>query len=178
LNILNQTEVGLEAKKYMDHGELVPDSVVTSLLQNDIKSVNHKSLLFDGYPRTINQAISLGKIVKIDVVIALVIPHDVIIDRMSKRWIHPGSGRTYAYDYNPPKTLGLDDLTQEKLVQRVDDKPEVVLKRLLHYEESTLPILKYYGGLNDGTKVKKFYGKESNAIYKDLKQFFIDEINP
>ena len=137
-NVLDGTPLGVAAKEIMDAGGLVPDKLVLDMLlehskkkQNDTNNSNkNMNLLLDGYPRTIGQANSLQEHFPIDTVIALDVPHQTIIDRLSSRWIHPQSGRTYAYDYNPPKVLGFDDETNEPLIQRDDDKPESIAARL------------------------------------------------
>jgi len=115
----------------MQQGHLVPDDIVIDIMMKATKGKNR--ILLDGYPRTIEQATFVEKKISIDTVIALDIPHQTIIDRISKRWVHATSGRTYAYDYNPPKVQGRDDVTNEDLTQRDDDKPETVRTRLLSY---------------------------------------------
>merc|ERR1712014_258471 len=81
---------------------------------------------------------------KVDVALNLAVPSEEIVKRASARWLHPASGRTYAYDYNPPKVEGKDDETGEPLIQRDDDKPEAVRKRLQGYDEQTKPLLEFY----------------------------------
>ena len=116
----------------------------------------------------LEQAHQLLKLLDIGIVINLVIPHQTIIDRISNRWIHVPSGRTYAYDYNPPKTTGLDDITGEPLSQRDDDKPEAVGTRLQTYENQTKPVLDVFK--TKGIIIHDFYGTESNKIYPEVKK--------
>ena len=98
----------MSAQSYMKAGKLVPDDVVLALLKNEVEQhAEGKSVLLDGFPRTTHQASKLGDFFKIDAVISLDIPHQVIIDRLSQRWIHQASSRTYSYDYNPPKVKGI-----------------------------------------------------------------------
>eukprot|EP00970_Alexandrium_tamarense_P013204 scaffold3283_cov103-Alexandrium_tamarense.AAC.8 len=103
-----------------------------------------QSLLLDGFPRTMEQAVALDKNLDVDMVINLCVPNETIIERISDRWIHPASGRVYSYSYKPPMVEGKDDETGEDLVQRDDDKPESVLRRLQKYDEATAPLVKYY----------------------------------
>ncbi len=91
----------------MKAGKLVPDDVVMALLKSEVTHLSgDKSVLLDGFPRTTHQAAKLGEFFKIDAVISLDIPHQVIIERLGNRWIHQPSSRTYSYDYNPPKVKG------------------------------------------------------------------------
>ena len=106
--------------------------------------------------------------IKIDAVIALNIPHSVIVERISNRWVHAPSGRTYAYDYNPPRQKGLDDVTGEALVQRPDDTPSAVQERLDKYESLTTPLVKYYESMGIA---HVFSGTESDVIYPKVKEF-------
>jgi len=140
------TELGKEAKKYMDAGQLVPDDVIIGLVKERIKQPDcEKGFLFDGFPRTIPQAEAMKEAgVKIDYVVEISVPDEEIIKRMSGRRVHLPSGRTYHIIYNPPKEEGKDDVTGEPLVQRDDDKEEVVRERLKIYHEQTEPLVDYY----------------------------------
>ncbi len=140
------TELGLEAKKYMDAGELVPDDVIIGLVKERIKQPDcEKGFLFDGFPRTIPQAEAMKEAgVKIDYVVEIAVPDEEIIKRMSGRRVHLPSGRTYHIIYNPPKVEGKDDVTGEPLVQREDDKEETVRKRLEVYHAQTEPLVEFY----------------------------------
>ncbi len=140
------TPLGLEAKKVMDAGGLVSDDIILGLIKQRIAEddcVN--GFLLDGFPRTIAQAEGLQKMgVEIDHVIEIAVDDEEIIKRMSGRRVHPGSGRTYHVEYNPPRQEGLDDVTGEPLIQRDDDKEETVRKRLSVYHEQTKPLVGYY----------------------------------
>lgn len=140
------TELGKEAKKYMDAGQLVPDDVIIGLVKERIKEPDcEKGFLFDGFPRTIPQAEALKEAgVKIDYVVEIAVPDEEIIKRMSGRRVHLPSGRTYHVIYNPPKVEGKDDVTGEPLVQRDDDKEETVRKRLEVYHAQTEPLVEFY----------------------------------
>ncbi|CAM9533315.1 unnamed protein product [Sphacelaria rigidula] len=111
----------------MDRGAFVPDDIIIKLLIQAVGRAQGggKHTLLDGFPRSTSQAIALKEHMPIDMVINLDVPRGVIVDRLSDRWIHPASGRVYAYSYRPPKERGKDDETGEELVRRDDDKPEV-----------------------------------------------------
>uniref|UniRef100_A0A2K6FD36 Adenylate kinase 3 n=1 Tax=Propithecus coquereli TaxID=379532 RepID=A0A2K6FD36_PROCO len=96
--------------------------------------------LFDGFPRTLPQAEALDKAYQIDTVINLNVPFEVIKQRLTARWIPPASGRVYNMEFDPPQTVGIDDVTGEPLIQREDDRPQTVIKRLKAYEAQTKPI--------------------------------------
>ncbi len=140
------TPLGLEAKKYMDAGQLVPDDVIIGLVKERIKEPDcEKGFLFDGFPRTIPQAEAMKEAgVKIDYVVEIAVPDEEIIKRMSGRRVHLASGRTYHVIFNPPKVEGKDDVTGEPLIQREDDKEETVKKRLEVYHAQTEPLVDFY----------------------------------
>ncbi len=140
------TPLGLEAKKYMDAGQLVPDDVIIGLVKERIKEPDcEKGFLFDGFPRTIPQAEAMKEAgVKIDYVVEIAVPDEEIIKRMSGRRVHLPSGRTYHVIFNPPKVEGKDDVTGEPLIQREDDKEETVRKRLEVYHAQTEPLVEFY----------------------------------
>ncbi len=140
------TELGMKAKEYMDSGGLVPDEVIIGLVKERIQESDcANGFLFDGFPRTIPQADAMKDAgVAIDAVVEIDVPDDEIIKRMSGRRAHLASGRTYHIIYNPPKEEGKDDVTGEPLVQRDDDKEEVVRKRLDVYHAQTEPLVDYY----------------------------------
>jgi len=140
------TPLGLEAKKLMDAGALVPDEVIIGLVKERIQQPDcAKGFLFDGFPRTIPQADAMKEAgVDIDFVVEIDVVDAEIIRRMSGRRSHPGSGRTYHIVFNPPKVEGKDDITGEELVQRSDDHEETVRKRLEVYHAQTEPLVAYY----------------------------------
>jgi adenylate kinase len=140
------TDLGKEAKGYMDSGGLVPDAVIIGLVKERIQEPDcEKGFLFDGFPRTIPQADAMKEAgVPIDAVVDINVPDEEIIKRMSGRRAHLASGRTYHIIFNPPKEEGKDDVTGEPLVQRDDDKEETVRKRLDVYHAQTEPLIDYY----------------------------------
>lgn len=140
------TQLGLEAKKFMDAGGLVPDEVIIGLVKDRIQAEDcANGFLFDGFPRTIPQAEAMKEAgVPIDFVVEINVQDEEIVRRMSGRRVHLASGRTYHVEFNPPKTEGKDDVTGEALIQRDDDKPETVQKRLEVYHSQTKPLVTYY----------------------------------
>lgn len=119
------------------------------------------SFILDGYPRTARQANELDKLIPINMAIHVHTPFEVILDRITNRWVHPPSGRTYNTTFNPPKVEGKDDSTGEPLVQRDDDKPEVWKSRLKQFEEQANPLLKHYEKMGVLWRVE---GNTSNEI--------------
>lgn len=170
------TPLGTEAKKFMDAGGLVPDEVIIGLVKERIKDADCQAgFLFDGFPRTIPQAEAMKKAgVMIDYVVEIDVPDEAIIERMSGRRSHPASGRTYHITFNPPKVDGKDDITGEDLVQREDDKEEVVKNRLNVYHAQTKQLVGYYSdwansGVGGAPKYVKVNGiGEMNAIKDNI----------
>jgi adenylate kinase len=152
-SIANKTELGMKAKAIMDSGKLVSDDVIIGLVKDRIKLDDCKNgYLFDGFPRTIPQADALEEAkIKIDVVIELTLADELIISRMSGRRIHQSSGRSYHIEFNPPSQEGKDDITGESLIQREDDLPETVKKRLDVYWDQTNPLILYFRSKSDKT---------------------------
>ena len=140
------TELGLKAKVLMEKGELVPDDLILDLVKDRISEKDcANGFLFDGFPRTLDQANALkDKGIKIDCVIEIMVGDDEIIQRMSGRRVHTASGRTYHIKYNPPKQENIDDETGEPLIQRPDDNEETVRKRLAIYHDQTSPLVDFY----------------------------------
>ena len=140
------TPLGIAAKKVMDSGALVSDDIIIDLVLERLKEPDcANGYLFDGFPRTIPQAEAMRKAgVKLDYVLEIDVPDEEIIERMSGRRVHAPSGRTYHVKFNPPKVAGKDDVTGEDLIQRDDDREEVVRHRLSVYQAQTRPLVGYY----------------------------------
>ena len=140
------TELGREAKKIMDSGGLVSDEIILGLVKDRIADDDcANGFLFDGFPRTIPQAEGLAEIgVEVDHVVEIAVDDEQIVRRMSGRRVHPGSGRTYHIEFNPPRNEGVDDETGEALVQRDDDQESTVRERLKVYHEQTKPLVSFY----------------------------------
>ena len=144
------TEIGMQAKSIIDKGELVSDEIVIGIVMDRIFSTECEcGYMLDGFPRTLAQAEKLDQILsdrnqKIDVVFRLCVPDYMAIRRIAGRRFHIKSGRSYNIEFNPPKIEGKDDITGEKLVQREDDKEEIVQSRLNTYHQLTEPLVRYY----------------------------------
>ncbi|XP_044581551.1 GTP:AMP phosphotransferase AK3, mitochondrial isoform X1 [Cotesia glomerata] len=120
-----------------------------------------------GFPRTIEQAKKLQEKFPVNLVLNLIVPHEVIIERVRNRWVHLSSGRVYNIGFNDPKVPGKDDVTGEPLSQRIDDRPEVVAKRLQNYVLKTEPVINYYKTLGI---VGDFKGNTTNEIWPKIKE--------
>lgn len=160
-HIQNKTAIGVEAQKYIKEGKLVPDNIMIKFISEELNSIRPVWLL-DGFPRTVDQAKALWDIHNLDVALNLVVPFPVIIDRVKSRWVHLPSGRVYNIGFNTPKVMGKDDITGEPLVQREDDKPEVVQKRLEQYENLTRPVIEFY---REKGILQEFAGNTSDEIW-------------
>lgn len=140
------TPTGLAAKAVMDAGQLVADDIIIALVKERIAQDDcANGFLFDGFPRTLPQAHAMKAAgVKLDAVLEIDVPDSAIVERMSGRRVHLGSGRTYHVTHNPPKRAGVDDVTGEPLIQREDDREETVLERLMVYQRQTRPLVDFY----------------------------------
>lgn len=140
------SELGRQAKAIMDAGGLVSDDIIIALVKERLTDPDcERGCLFDGFPRTIVQAQAMiDERIAIDYILEIAVPDEEIIKRLSGRRVHPGSGRVYHVDYNPPQRSGMDDETGEPLLQRDDDKEETVRKRLGVYHEQTRPLVDFY----------------------------------
>lgn len=160
-NVSEKTELGLKAKEFMDQGELVDDFLILKMIEKRLNNNDCKNgYILDGFPRTIKQAEGLNELLnkinqKLDHVIVIDVDDESLVQRMSGRRMHPGSGRVYHIEFNPPKVEGKDNITGEKLIIREDDKEETVRNRLEIYHEQTQPLVQYYNEYVfkvDGTK--------------------------
>lgn len=146
----NGTELGKKAKQYMDAGELVPDEVTIGIVQERLSEADcEKGFLLDGFPRTVAQAEALDSMLasmdrKVDYVINVDVPEEILMDRLTGRRVSPTSGRTYHVIFNPPKVEGVCDVDGSQLIQRDDDKPETVKKRLEVNVAQAQPLIDFY----------------------------------
>ena len=140
--------LGRIIKDYVEAGLLVPDIIVVEVLKDHISNSlqEAKGFILDGYPRTLAQAEALEKISKIDVIIQLVVPDWIIIERLSSRRICRDCGTVYNLRFMKPKVDGICDKCRGSLYQRLDDNPEVIKMRLDLYEKETSPLLRFYKG--------------------------------
>ena len=149
-NIKNGTELGMEAKKYMDQGQLVPDELTVKILLDRVaKDDCANGYVLDGFPRTIPQAEVLDEALSklnesIDFAINVDVPDENIVRRMSGRRACLSCGATYHIEHVPPKKEGICDTCGQELVLRDDDKPETVLNRLKVYHDQTQPLIDFY----------------------------------
>ena len=170
----SESDLGQKVQTYLNSGQLVPDEIIIEMLVERIsKDDCNNGFILDGFPRNIEQAKSLDQAgVSIDLVIYLKILEEQIIERMSGRRIHLASGRSYHTTFNPPKVDGKDDLTGEDLVQRSDDKPDVIKKRLEVYFNETEPMLDFYKN-----KDIQFYEIDASESVKAVTEKILKIIN-
>eukprot|EP01133_Synstelium_polycarpum_P015310 gene15310-18139_t len=170
------TDLGKEAKIVMDKGGLVPDDTMVGMIKDNLTRPEcSKGFILDGFPRTVVQAEKLDTMLlednkKIDHVLDFAIDDSLLVRRITGRLIHPPSGRSYHREFFPPKVDMVDDITGEPLIQRSDDNPEVLKKRLSAFHSNTTPVLSYYkkqGILStiDASKSASFVSNHIKAIF-------------
>ena len=168
------TPLGLKAKAVMDSGALVSDDIIIGLVKERLTQDDcARGFLFDGFPRTIPQAEAMKDAgVRLDYVLEIDVPFDLIIERISGRRSHPVSGRTYHVKFNPPKVPGIDDISGEPLIQRDDDREETVRKRLEVYSQQTRPLVDYYSGwaARDPASGPKYRKIDGTGSVQDITQ--------
>ena len=153
-NLKNETELGREAKKYMDKGELVPDEITVKMLEKRMEESDvANGAILDGFPRTTNQAEVLDNLLKskgkkVDMALNIDVPFDEIVERIANRRSCRGCSAIYNVVFNPPKKEGICDECGGELYQREDQKPEVVQNRLEVYKNSSEQLIKYYENKN------------------------------
>ena len=149
-DVNSNTKLGVLAKSYMDKGELVPDSLILDMMGRKLfENECNNGYILDVFPITIPHAEGLNKLLNkighiLNKIIVLNVDDNIIVERMGGRRVHLPSGRVYHIKFNPPKNEELDDITNEKLIIRTDDKEPTVRNRLLVYHESTKPLINYY----------------------------------
>ena len=149
-HVAAKSELGISAKNFMKKGELVPDDIILGMMEKKFGNDEcDNGYILDGFPRTIPQAENLDLLLnklncKLDYVIVIDVPDNIIVDRMGGRRVHEKSGRVYHIKFNPPKEKDIDDITGEKLIIREDDKEDTVRNRLEIYHRLTSPLIKYY----------------------------------
>lgn len=149
-NVKNSTELGKNAKSYMDAGTLVPDDIIIAMIEKRLTETDCKEgFIFDGFPRTMNQAEALSSMleklgINLDAVVELAIDDDVVIERLTTRRVCKSCGETYNTISKPTKVEGVCDKCSGEVVQRDDDKESVIRKRLSVFYEQTAPLIEYY----------------------------------
>lgn len=172
-NLKNETELGLKAKAYMDRGELVPDDVTIAMVMERLSQPDcADGALLDGFPRTIAQAQALDQALavrghRICVVPNIVVPDEILVERVSGRWLCRVCGEAYHVRFNPPKQPGVCDKDGGELYQRDDDKPDTVRKRLQVYWDQTSPLIDYYR--KQGVLVEINGDQAIDAVQADLR---------
>jgi len=157
------SELGKKVKSYVDAGKLVPDDIVIEVVKRRLSMDDcKKGFILDGFPRTLAQAEALDKITKIDLALNFVAPDEVIIERISGRRVCLKCGAIYHVVYMPPKVRGVCDKCGGSLIQREDDKPEVVKERLAIYRERFSPIIDYYK--KKGILVEVYAGEPAEKV--------------
>jgi adenylate kinase len=155
-NRRDKTALGLEAQSYMDRGALVPDDVIIRMMEPVLDAAGN--VILDGFPRTVAQAQALDDVLrrkkKSAVAVLFDVDPDVLTARLTARWTHEASGRTYNTIHKPPQVAGIDDVTGEPLMQRPDDKEETIRTRLAVYDDQTAPLIAYYDDPSDQRLVR------------------------
>jgi len=146
----SESELASKVQSFLSSGTLVPNEIIVEMLVERIQQDDcSNGFLLDGFPRNLEQGKALDNAnISIDLVLYLSIEEGEIISRMSGRRVHLASGRSYHVEHNPPKKQGFDDITGEVLIQREDDNPEVIKKRLSVYYNETEPLLEFYKNKN------------------------------
>lgn len=171
--IKNQTKLGVIAKNYTDNGLLVPDEVTIGIVEERLLEDDCKNgFLLDGFPRNIAQAEALEKFltnngIKLDAVLDVNVPAEILIKRIVGRRVCKGCGATYHVEFNPSKVEGICDVCGTKLIQRADDTYETAQHRLDIYDEQTSPVLEFYAKQNI---VKTVDGNQPlDVVFEEIK---------
>jgi adenylate kinase len=169
--IANRTELGNIAKTIIDQGQLVPDEITMNMLKNRLQEEDCKNgFILDGVPRTIKQAEMLKEITDIDHVLNLEVSNQVIIDRITSRRTCKGCGAIFNIKIMTPKVDGKCDHCSSEIVQRDDEKPEVISKRLQVYDSQTKPLVEFYNQLNLLRTLNGEIPVENQEFWINLKQ--------
>lgn len=176
-NVSQGTPLGLEAKRYMDDGKLVPDEVTINMVAGRLAEPDAADgFLLDGFPRTVPQAAELDKMLadmgaQLDLVLELVVDNDEVIRRLSGRRTCGGCGKIWHIEFEPPAKKGVCDRCGSKLYQRDDDKAKTIEKRLMEYAEKTAPLIDYYGAQG------KLVGIDATGLVEDITVRAIDALH-
>ena len=170
--IVQKTDMGLEANRYMDAGELVPDETIIGIIKDRLEEDDCKNgFILDGFPRTITQAKALDDLMKssgkkLDFVLSFDVPDELIIQRIAGRRVCPKCGASYHIEFNPPKTEDICDTCGSKLIIRKDDNADTVKNRLSNYHSQTSPLIDFYKDM--GIFVQIDGSQELSKVTKDM----------
>ncbi len=177
-NLKNETTLGLQAKAYMDRGELVPDDITIAMVLDRLEQPDtHQGAILDGFPRTITQAEALDRALaeqgdKVTRVLNIQVPDEVLVERVTGRRICKNCGATYHVTFNPPEEEGVCDVCGGELYQRPDDNEETVRNRIRVYREQTAPLIAYY---NEKGVLEEIHGDQSiDEVTEELKAAVAD----
>ncbi|EPY2271982.1 adenylate kinase [Clostridium sporogenes] len=178
-NIKEKTPLGIEAKRYIDNGQLVPDEVTIGIVKDRLtKDDCDNGFLLDGFPRTVAQAEALDEFLKginkdLDVALLIKVPEEFILERMTGRRVCTSCGASYHIRFNPPKIEGKCDICDNELIQRKDDTEATVKERLEVYSKQTYPLINYYkdngiiSEVNGTESIDEVFGNTSNILGRD-----------
>jgi adenylate kinase len=170
-NVKNETELGQQAKQFMDQGALVPDEVTIGMVKERLSRDDiQQGFILDGFPRTVPQAEALAEITELDLIINFKADDDIIVSRLSGRIICRKCGHIYHKINLPPKQEGVCDIDGGEIYQRDDDKPEAVRARLGAYHEQSAPLIEFYQNksLLQNVVVNEDYGEHKDEIQKRI----------
>ena len=168
----NGTELGRKAAPYMERGDLVPDDLVIGMILEELENNGRDGFLLDGYPRSVEQADALGEALEengrsLTAALLIDVDDDTVIQRLSGRRQCVKNGHLYHVDFDPPKREGVCDQEGSRLIQREDDKPETIRKRLATYHEKTEPLIDYY---EERGLLRRFDGtRDANEVHDHIR---------
>lgn len=171
--IKGKTELGRKAQSFMDKGDLVPDEIVIGMVEEAMKGLQGKSFIMDGFPRTVPQAEAFDQMLdrnglKVDRVVSLEVARESLLERLAGRRVCKNCAAVFHQKTKPTKKPGVCDVCGGEVIQRPDDKEEVVLNRLVTYEKSTAPVKEFYRGLGKFSEVNG--DRDESLVYQDLKR--------
>jgi adenylate kinase len=171
--IKNQTELGQKAQSFMDKGELVPDSIVIGMVDEMLAKLGEKFFILDGFPRTRAQAEALGMILsqrslEIGKAVFLEVPREELLGRLTGRRVCKSCGAVYHIQSKPTKVAGVCDNCGGEVIQRNDDKEDVIATRLKTYEENTFPLRTYFKELNKYAEVNG--AQDTESVFSNIKK--------
>ncbi|TFY76321.1 hypothetical protein EWM64_g7690 [Hericium alpestre] len=173
-HIAEKTKIGQVAEEIVAKGGLLPDELMLEVVSTKLDHLQDKHWILDGFPRTLGQGMLLDSRLRqlnmpLSLIVHLEVPDEVILSRISDRWVHLPSGRVYNLSYNRPKVDGFDDETGEPLTKRPDDNPEIFSRRLSQFYASTSPLLSFYASQpHTNSQLVSLTGKTSDEIWPQL----------